>query len=259
MSAATLGGPESSKYFTHFSNHSILLAPNQVRTKQSQRWSHTTSSLDDLTGRFRVDVASRTYLDHRFWGILDKWFNWCSLDLWIRKRICSTFKALRISLMPSWSWSVSPCFYLQISHFFRWRLKLHSFGHYSRLMIIGEVRNKKQFSNWQIFSHCNLLFCNHRAINLLQICLQLINPSIHLLVWSSVSKSTTLGTWTSPPAAVYCHLRAAYTALGFGETKCLIFSADYHHSCFVTRSESPNKCMTTTLFRTGKKDQIVRR
>ena len=53
------------------------------------------------------------------------------------------------------------------------------------------------------------------------------------------------GTWTSPPAAVYCRLIAGNTSLG-KTLRLNLFSADFR-SFLVARSRKPIKCLPKTL------------
>jgi len=82
-------------------------------------------------------------------------------------------------------------------------------------MYRGKDRNKKRFKNRQLCSVWKHPFCDHRAIKRTQNTLALpIRVSVSSFRLPSLV-NTPLGTWSSPPAAVYCRSLAAYTALVF--------------------------------------------
>ena len=65
----------------------------------------------------------------------------------------------------------------QKSHLRRLHLRLHSFSHYPRFMVIGEDRKKYGFKNWQLCSVWKLPFCAHRVIKFTQNCVCLTVPT----------------------------------------------------------------------------------
>ena len=191
----------------------VLLAPHQDGAKQGQKCSRFIWSLDDLWAAFPVDVASRTSSICRgaFWT--HGWSNvagisWLGWKVVPHSRLCefqsSTLcrEVSRRELFPKIS---SVPLVLGIV-FFQSLPKIHDYRLWSEQR---PCWNRQLCGVWNS-SFISLSPQSDKAHA--KLCLVYRSVYQHLLC---LSCTPPLGTWNSPPVAVYCRSFAAYTALGW--------------------------------------------
>ena len=230
----------------------VLLASHQDRTKQGQRWSHSTWSLDKLWAAFLwvfVDCSSKDLLRQSFLGDSghmaeltylgslnsEKWLYILSFTdfrpvLFVTK--CHTENSSQIS---------------HLCHLFFWQ---YSFSRHLRFMTTGEDRDKDRFKNWNLCVFSKLPFGHHGAIKLMRNCVCFTNPCINRFFRLPSLVNTT---------PRYLNVSTCCSVFPFTCRKhCLgrlkrhntlyLFRAD-SRSCLVAHSRKRIKCVLKTLLR----------
>jgi len=140
-----------------------------------------------------------------------------------------------------------------------WQNTLSAITQDSRVTTVGEDRNKVRLKNCQLCGIWKLPFCDHRAIELTQVCVCFTNHvSISLFLFTSFV-NTTPRYLTSQHAQMHCPLLAAHTGLGYWRDVVLgLFSANFH-SRLGSGSSKPIKCMLKIVVRVCKRYWIARK